>query len=83
MNHSTLTSHIPCVTNQSASAATPSSAGVPIYAFLKARRERRGDVEEPVESTTTAFGAPTTVLHGATSVTSHPLSGVGPDSYKV
>jgi basic amino acid/polyamine antiporter, APA family len=40
--------------------------GVPIYAFLKARRERRGDVDEPVESTVTA-GMPTTVLRAPTS----------------
>jgi hypothetical protein len=47
--------------------------GIPIYAFLKARRERRGDVDEPVESTNTALGTPTTVLHGATSPLGQPL----------
>ena len=47
--------------------------GLPIYAFLKARRERRGDVEEPVESTNTAFGTPTTAHHEATSPHGQPL----------
>ncbi len=36
--------------------------GIPIYAFLKARRERRGDVAEPVElpeADTDVFAPPT------------------------
>lgn len=39
--------------------------GIPIYAFLKARRERRGDVAEPLELTDDSTGTPVPVLHSS------------------